>query len=351
MRPGSPAYGFSTHKCDPRIPEYLPEHTPAIGDDGTIYVGGAKGLFALNPDGSQKWFYELQENGFDFQLRHRPVLYPFLDDEDHIWFDFKTSYEIGTGGLHRVDATGEGKPFISGVHQVTQAGLLQDGTIFVLWDDTSPAFLSPNGVQQPRPGTVPNGQTWWDAQVGIPQHCFPPAFGSDGLRYVACKDRLLVLKPSGDLVVWSFPVQGWAAQPAIAEDGTVYFGAADHNFYALGADGELKWKFSTGDKVRSTPAIAKDGTVFFGSDDHHLYALDSAGKVRWKFEAGGAVYSPTIAPDGAIYALSADGKLYALRDLEANGGLWGQWPKFAGDIRNDWRGPAPRKAPDSGAAK
>jgi hypothetical protein len=105
--------------------------------------------------------------------------------------------------------------------------------------------------------------------------------------------------------------------------------------------------------VRSTPAIAKNGTLFFGSDDHYLYALDSAGRVQWEFQAGGAVYSPTIGRDGTVYALSADGKLYALQDLRPNGGLWGQWPKFAADIRNDWRAGGKKAIPfyDSGAAK
>ena len=31
------------------------DSSPAIGFDGTIYVGSAAGLFAINPDGTQKW--------------------------------------------------------------------------------------------------------------------------------------------------------------------------------------------------------------------------------------------------------------------------------------------------------
>jgi len=39
--------------------------------------------------------------------------------------------------------------------------------------------------------------------------------------------------------------------------------------------GTLKWKFTTGviGQVNSSPAIAADGTIYFGSDDGNLYAV------------------------------------------------------------------------------
>jgi outer membrane protein assembly factor BamB len=352
-KPHSLLYNFSTHKCDPRIPDSLPEHSPAVDVDGTIYAGGAKGLYALNPDGTEKWFYKLQENGFDFQTGYRPVLYTFLDDNNHVWLDFKSRYETQTAGLCRVDAGGDGKCLVSGIISVTQAGLLKDGTIFILWDNTPPTFLNPDGSPQANAGYIPNGnirQEWWDAEFGIPRTCRPPAFGADGLRYVGCKDELVVLRSNGSKQ-WSFSMAGhWASQPAIAEDGTVYVGSADSHLYALSADGQLKWKFATGDAVLSTPAIARNGTIFFGSNDHYLYALGPDGKRKWEFQTGGQVFSPTLGPDGTIYALSADGKLYAIQDTEQNGGLWGQWPKWAGGVRNNWRGSVANESSDTAEA-
>jgi outer membrane protein assembly factor BamB len=343
-KPTSPYYNYSTHRCDPRIPDSFPEHSPAIADGGTIYVGGATGLYALNPDGTQKWLHENQEFGINFQVPYQPVLYVFIADDDHIWFDFRSKYETHTAGLSRVDASGEGRAYVSNVGTVIQTGLLKDGSIFLLWDRNAPAFLGPDGVPPEVNGFVPNAavrQEWQDREFSVPRDCHPPAFGADGLRYVGCKNELMMMKPTGTIAVWSFSTPGhWASQPAVAEDGTVYFGSEDGNVYALNPDGKLKWKFSTGDKVRSTPAIAKNGSIFFGSDDHYLYAIGPEGQAKWRFKTGGPVYSPTIGPDGTVYALSADGKLYALEDSESNGGLWGQWPKFAGDIRNDWRGPA-----------
>jgi outer membrane protein assembly factor BamB len=37
---------------------YYQEQIPAIGSDGTIYAGGSRGIYALRPDGTQKWYYE-----------------------------------------------------------------------------------------------------------------------------------------------------------------------------------------------------------------------------------------------------------------------------------------------------
>jgi outer membrane protein assembly factor BamB len=329
-KPGSLLDKVTPHKCDPAIPDFLPEHSPAIDSDGTIYVGGGKGLYALNPDGSLKW-----SHGLDIEVSYRPILYTFIDDNGYIWFDFTVN---PTAGLVRVNTNDEGEWETSAVHNVRQAGLLADGTIFALWDDTAPAFFTPGGVQQADSGVIPNGairQKWWDLEFGVPGKCGAPAFGANDLRYLGCENGLLVLKADGS-TQWQFSTAKWAFQPAIAEDGTVYFGSG-RDLYALNSDGRLKWKFATGDEVRSTPAIAKNGTVFFGSSDHGLYALGPNGKLKWKFEAAGQVYSPTVGDDGTIYALSADGKLHAIQDREPNGGLWGQWPKWAGDLHNTWR--------------
>jgi outer membrane protein assembly factor BamB len=74
----------------------------------------------------------------------------------------------------------------------------------------------------------------------------------------------------------------------------------------------VKWRFRTGNKVRSTPAVC-GGTVFVGSNDGSLYALDEAsGTQRWAFKTGGEVSSSPAVADGLVYFQSADGKFYAI---------------------------------------
>ena len=112
--------------------------------------------------------------------------------------------------------------------------------------------------------------------------------------------------------------------PAIADDGTAFFGSHDRRVRAVTPSGIVRWSVTTGDLVWSAPALGPGGVVYVGSDDDRLYALDAgSGAVRWSFTAGpcratrvgpeGArcdVDGVTVGPDGTIY-LVADG-LYAL---------------------------------------
>ena len=55
---------------------------------------------------------------------------------------------------------------------------------------------------------------------------------------------------------WSFrTAKGIFSTPVIDDQGAIYFGSADHNFYALHPDGSLKWKFKTGEVIDSAAAI------------------------------------------------------------------------------------------------
>ena len=54
---GCPAFGVAVYKWHRTTGDYV-QSSPAIGADGTIYVGSYdKNLYAINPDGSQKWFF------------------------------------------------------------------------------------------------------------------------------------------------------------------------------------------------------------------------------------------------------------------------------------------------------
>ena len=71
--------------------------------------------------------------------------------------------------------------------------------------------------------------------------------------------------------------------PAIAEDGTIYFGSRDRKFYAVTPAGKIEMDFSDRRMGDSSPAIGADGTVYFGSWDTNFYALNPDGSKKWKF--------------------------------------------------------------------
>ncbi len=114
---------------------------------------------------------------------------------------------------------------------------------------------------------------------------------------------------------WSLWIDDIAdSSPALAPDGTIYFGAWNHAFWAVNPDGTRKWVFRTLNEVKSSPAVAADGTIYFGCRDRRLYALSPDGKKRWEFLTGAWVdSSPAIGKDGTIYFGSWDKSLYALK--------------------------------------
>jgi outer membrane protein assembly factor BamB len=103
------------------------------------------------------------------------------------------------------------------------------------------------------------------------------------------------------------------SSPALAPDGTVFFGSWDQHFYALNPDGSKKWQFETLGPIVSSPAIGADGTVYFGSHDKKFYALAADGRKKWEFATGGPIISsPALDKDQCLYFTSVDGCLYAL---------------------------------------
>ena len=79
------------------------------------------------------------------------------------------------------------------------------------------------------------------------------------------------------------------------------------------------------DTIESTPAIASDGTVYFGCSDQKLYALDGGGTKLWEFVAGSTVIcSPVIREDGSVCFGAFNSKFYAVAGSSGLAG--GAWP-------------------------
>ena len=54
--------------------------------------------------------------------------------------------------------------------------------------------------------------------------------------------------------------------------------------------GKLKWRFVTGGPVTSSPAIDENGIVYVGSTDNNFYAINGEdGTLKWKYQTGGAI--------------------------------------------------------------
>ena len=262
--------------------------SPAIGSDGTIYVGSSDGkLYAINSDGSRKW---------EFNTRKQVVSSPAIGADGTIYVGSKDNklYAIrSNGNIKWTYATGgwiESSPAIGA-----------DGTIYVGSHDRNLHAINPNGSRK-----------WVFSTGGVVYSS--PAIGADGTIYVGSKDnKLYAIRPNGSMK-WTYATGGWIeSSPAIGADGTVYIGSSDCKLYAINIDGYKKWDFTTSGWVESSPAIGADGTIYVGSHDYRLYAIYPNGRKKWEFLTGEWVLSsPAIGADGIIYVGSSDGKLYSI---------------------------------------
>ena len=268
---------------------------PAIGSDGTIYVGSLdKHLYALNPNGTQKWNYTTGDLIFSS---------PAVGSDGTIYFGSadKHLYALNSDGTQKWNYTAK-----LGITSDITIG--NDGTIYFGSGDKNLYALYSNGTLK------------WNYTAGD-MTFLAPAIGSDGTIYFGNWDtHLYALNPDGTQK-WNYTTgDSIVSAPVIGNDGTIYFGSGDNNTYALYSDGTLKWKFTTGNRVAASPVIGNDGTIYIGSDDGNFYALNPDGILKWNFYTGGVMASiPIIGNDGIIYfgsdfgsAFDGYGELYAL---------------------------------------
>jgi len=192
-----------------------------------------------------------------------------------------------------------------------------DGTIYIAAYDRVVYALNPNGSVK------------WTNNLPEPTYIYftaftavygTPAVGGDGTVYVPSENgKLLALNPTNGAIKWVYatPVtmttntdstidtnyNGLYASPALAADGTIYFGSFDRNLYALNPDGSLKWTNRFGSTIFASPVVGRDGTIYCGCDNGRLYAVDPNGTQRWSFNTGPRpiTASPAIGADGRVY--------------------------------------------------
>lgn len=257
--------------------------SPAVGDDGTVYVGSLNGYFyAINPDGTQKWKYPADKPGAPFG--YTPAIGP-------------------------------------------------DGTVYAGAGRILYAF-NPDG-------TVRSSYSADCLFLGA------PAIEDDGTVYMGSNSSKLYAFNSDLTLKWSYPIgfEGWVSNPVIGSDGTVYFkggtftgsSSPQNRIFAVDRYGDWKWDWSLESENEAPPAIGRDGTIYY-TDGLKLHAVDQSGHWKWDFEADYNTTftfhsSPAIGADktiyvsgwdvgtnhGIIFAVNPDGsRKWALNHWESN---------------------------------
>jgi outer membrane protein assembly factor BamB len=272
----------------------LTQSSIAVGSDGTIYVVvshpdlKASTWYALAPDGGVLWTFPLSITGWSS---------PAIGDDGTMYVGSREgSGAVGSDGqLIAVDPSGTLKWVQDDLGKVQSSPALgADGTIYV---GTNRGVFA----LDPEDGEI---EWTYEAIVSVSS----PAVANDGTVYVGATDKLLhAINPDGS-GRWTFPPGSWIlAAPTVGADGTVYFGSAGGRLFALDSDGSERWSLlleMAG--VESSPAIGSDGTVYVRAGE--LFAIDPSGSIRWRHpdNSFGQVHSPVVGGDGTVYFGSSD---------------------------------------------
>ncbi|MFO8109492.1 MAG: PQQ-binding-like beta-propeller repeat protein [Thermoplasmata archaeon] len=266
--------------------------SPAIDSGGTVYAGCHDGkLYAVNPNGTEKW---------NLTLGGGIVSSPVVDSNGVIYI----GGGVSDSNLYAVNPNGTIKWTFHTDHDVRSSPAIgTDGTIYVGSYDYKLYAVYPNGTQ--RWNYTTNGRIYSS-----------PAIGDDGTIYIGSRDENLYAIYSNGTKKWNYTINGeiWSS-PAIGIDDTIYIGSykmSDNRFYAIYSNGTKRWDYGVKGSVFSSAAIGGDGTVYIGSAEL-LYAFKPEGGEKWNFSTGLDIESsPAIGVDGTIYVSSYDNDLYAI---------------------------------------
>lgn len=311
--------------------------TPAVGPDGTIYIGSEdNSLYAFNPDGSKKWSYPAGE--------------PFVDTAPAVGADGTVYAGPAGGSLYALTPAGALKWSFAIAEDSSSGGensiacsptVGADGTIYVKDAENTLYAINPNGTQK-WTATVPGGGY------------AAPVIAADGTIYEGCDagggaGTMYAFNADGS-TKWTFAAQGPIyTAAAIDGSGNIYFGTLGGAVYAVSPGGQQLWTYTAANSISSSPVIGADGTVYFGCYDHNLYALTSAGALKWTCLLGNEVRtsSPALDSNGVIYVGCLDGLIYAvnpdgtLNRTYATAGVVRSSPAISGTTMysgsSDWR--------------
>jgi outer membrane protein assembly factor BamB len=315
-------------------------NTPVIDDNGIIYISsGFEGLHAINPNGTRKWLTAL-EGG----LAYQPALGP--DGTIYVGTSLRF-YAIFPNGTIRWTFPVEnffcGKPVIG-----------QDGTIYTGTCDGYLYALNSNGsvkwvyhvsadiiaISIDAAGNVyfvgrydyrlyclnPNGTLRWIFDTH--QLLFDaPVIGDDGTIYLVAVRWLIAINPDGT-EKWRMDSKGEGGSPALSSDGNlVYFPYRGSHVYGIDAvNGRIRWSYHVDSNIKSStcPVISNDGVIYFAycndvTDKGYLCALTPDGKFKWKTRLMTDYLPYDIVWVDANPAISADGTVYITTVFERGG--------------------------------
>lgn len=145
--------------------------------------------------------------------------------------------------------------------------------------------------------------------------------------YVAFNFHVYAVQADNGTEVWRFPVERDSkfsvfSAPQLSADGQLLFGAYNHVFYSIDPEnGTANWTFAGASNRYIGSPVAYAANVYAPNSDHKVYALNADGELQWTFSSDQPQWSQPASDGSALYLSSLDHHLYAL-DAESGGELW-----------------------------
>jgi len=238
-----------------------------VGNDGTIIGVGADRVYALRPEGNEKW---------EYATTGEPTR-PIVGKDGTIFVGTET------GNLHAIKPNGEPKWTLhvgaGSIYNEPLAG--EDGTLYVeIFGSTGDTLFAIN----------PNGTVKWSKNY---KTFSTPAIDADGTLYVWTNMKLLAVKASAEIK--------WSVEPIVKYDKNIAYPGGNKPLFP-------------------TARFGADGMIYATTNVLHnsLFAIDKLGNLHWKYSAPGiGARNAAVGKDGTVYAAS-DSSLIALGTAAAS---------------------------------
>jgi len=255
----------------------------SIGADGTIYYSCFRYLFALNPDGSEKWRFDCYS--------HYPT--PLIGADNTIYIP------SGNGSFYAInpDGTLKWKKDL-GVTMTLSPNIGLDGTLYFAARNLKLYALSITG------------NVLW-SMAGFWNQC--PALSPAGSTIYASGPAscLSAISTSGQ-IKWKIKIPGdfWNCF-LVDNQGNIYVAPQNYNaaqvIYSFNPDGSVRWQYQYASLGPSLGFITmdKNGFIYFNdAKKGRIISLDYAGNFRWEIPAEPISSGLVCDKEGTIYYCS-----------------------------------------------
>ncbi len=324
--PGTLDWSFETNS-------YIHNCSPAIDSFGNMYFGNyGDSLYSISPEGELNWVFPTGGN-----ITASPNILPdgricfgsndhnfyMLNNDGSLSWSFDTNSSISYSATVRYDGI-----IYFGCNSDILYALDFEGDI--IWTMNMSEEIKKTPVIGPD-GTLyittltqlfalnEDGTTKWQKPASG-NTC--PVLDGDRIYYFN-SHYLKAVDFNGNTIMtihnWEF--DNVYSTPAIGKKGNIYFGLINGQIRAYNRNGVALWytNYNPGSHIKTGLLLDDNGNIFYGSCDDNFYCISTDGSANWEFPTEGTITSsPAITSEGKLVFGSYDGNLYCLHGYESN---------------------------------